>query len=322
MKKQTTEETVLLSVVVPVYNAEKTIEKCIHSITDTNLPQLEILLIDDGSRDRSYSICKELEAADDRIHVLHKPNGGSASARNSGLKNASGKYITFVDSDDTVNPAEYKKAFLETVALQSDVSCFGIALSENAVYTVPSDNKDSIWMTFIKNPVYMHSVCNKFFRMDVIEKDSIRFDEDLTVCEDMLFCGKVFHRSKKIDYLDLVAYEYDKKAGSITSTTKAAKEIRDFIISVNRQRDDLDDWRREKDFYRFFAFRYQLAALRYLADPGLFDIKKYRKYVIDKRAYKDLPDKRHRLICGCANRGIDIVPILYNKTKLVLGRTD
>ena len=93
-----------VSVIVPVYNTEKYLKECIESILGMSYPELEVILVDDGSADSSGSICDEYSHKDTRVIVIHKPNGGLSSARNAGLESSSGEYICFIDSDDTVEP--------------------------------------------------------------------------------------------------------------------------------------------------------------------------------------------------------------------------
>ena len=92
----------LLSVIVPVYNVEAYLVKCVESILNQTYPNLEVILVDDGSPDGSGAICDTFADKDSRVKVIHKPNGGLSSARNAGLEEASGEYITFVDSDDWI----------------------------------------------------------------------------------------------------------------------------------------------------------------------------------------------------------------------------
>lgn len=99
----------LVSVITPVYNAEQYIEKCIQSILDQTYPHWELILVDDGSTDQSGTICDRFAREDSRIHVIHKPNGGVSSARNTGLDNARGDYITWLDSDDYLEPTMMEK---------------------------------------------------------------------------------------------------------------------------------------------------------------------------------------------------------------------
>ena len=94
----------LVSIIVPVYNVEQYLRRCIESILSQTYHNFELILVDDGSTDSSGAICDEYALADERIHVIHKPNGGVSSARNAGIDTAKGEYILFVDSDDRVEP--------------------------------------------------------------------------------------------------------------------------------------------------------------------------------------------------------------------------
>ena len=98
-----------ISVIVPVYNIEKYLERCVQSICNQTYQKLEIILVDDGSTDGSGALCDQLAQKDERIKVFHKENGGSSSARNLGLQNATGEYIGFIDSDDYIEPTMYEK---------------------------------------------------------------------------------------------------------------------------------------------------------------------------------------------------------------------
>lgn len=102
-------ETPLLSVIIPVYNTEKYLERCISSVVTQSYKNLEIFLVDDGSTDRSSEICDNWAERDSRIHVCHKINEGPGAARNIGIKMSEGGYITFIDSDDWIEPDMYEK---------------------------------------------------------------------------------------------------------------------------------------------------------------------------------------------------------------------
>ena len=101
----------LISIIIPVYNAEKYLYKCLESVCGQTYQQLEIILVDDGSTDSSGHICDEWAEKDERIGVIHKQNGGVSAARNDGLKASTGAYIGFVDSDDWIDPKMYEKAY-------------------------------------------------------------------------------------------------------------------------------------------------------------------------------------------------------------------
>ena len=100
-----------LTIIVPVYNVEKYLKKCVYSIINQTYKNIEVILVDDGSPDKCGMICDEFVSVDSRIKVIHKRNGGLSSARNAGIEIAKGQYIGFVDSDDTIEPFMYEKLY-------------------------------------------------------------------------------------------------------------------------------------------------------------------------------------------------------------------
>ena len=112
----------LISVIVPVYNVEQYLEKCVDSIKNQSYPHLEILLIDDGATDSSGQLCDTLAETDSRIKVFHKANGGLSDARNYGLQHASGAFILFLDSDDYIHPHMIESLYEQMIKEDADVS--------------------------------------------------------------------------------------------------------------------------------------------------------------------------------------------------------
>lgn len=178
-----------ISIIVPVYNAEKYLDKCIESILRQTYKNIEILLIDDGSKDNSGCICEKWAKSDDRIRVYHKPNGGVSSARNLGLENASGKYIMFVDSDDSID-SNICEIFFEELNQGVDWVIGGIANS--AHQSNEKENKKSERLKEISeifDTLYArglcHSVCAKIYKRNIIAQQ--RFDSRVYMGEDLLF---------------------------------------------------------------------------------------------------------------------------------------
>ena len=112
----------MISIIVPVYNVDKYIERCIQSIINQTYKNLEIILIDDGSTDKSGAICDKYSKIDNRINVIHKKNGGLSEARNVGLDIARGDYIGFVDSDDYIHPQMYELLYKNLIGTSADIS--------------------------------------------------------------------------------------------------------------------------------------------------------------------------------------------------------
>lgn len=165
---------VLISVIVPVYNIEDYLKRCVDSITSQSYRSLEILLVDDGSTDGSLKLCGELAAEDARIRVLHKENGGSSSARNMGITHAQGEYIGFVDSDDYIDALMYEK-------LYEAVCRYGTAAAQCGRDEIDEDGK------------LLPLVCMPPERETVIEAEEF-LKEMLLHKGDASFCTKLVHR--------------------------------------------------------------------------------------------------------------------------------
>ncbi len=181
----------LISVIVPIYNAEKYLNRCIDSILVQTYTNFELLLINDGSKDKSGEIIDKYAEKDNRIKVFHKENGGVSSARNKGMKNAFGEYITFIDADDYII-----STFLEDFAIENniDLHAQGVALVYNNRDLNHYYKYDISKICNIKQ-FYIESVdnnmisgpCSKLYKKHIIELNNITFDESISFGEDSLF---------------------------------------------------------------------------------------------------------------------------------------
>lgn len=179
-----------ISVIIPVYNAESTLNRCITSILKQDFQDYEILLIDDGSSDGSGAICEQFADFDERIRVFHKQNGGVSSARNLGLKNARGKWITFIDADDYIEPDFFPAKIDETDSLV--IVNFKTTVSENYTeYLSPKKiSGEKNIKHFINENLHLDILrCpwSKFFSYEIITSNHIEFDERFFIGEDTLF---------------------------------------------------------------------------------------------------------------------------------------
>ena len=180
----------LISVIVPVYNAEQYLRACLNSLRQQRYSALEVWMVDDGSTDGSGAICDEYEAADCRFHAVHQHNAGVSAARNAGIRMAGGKYIGFIDSDDWVEPE-----FYETLAgmlngetamsmccycLGDGKPCLPMGKTEAAEYRA----EDALVFIVADK---MSGPCNKLFLRERIRERGLAFDPKITVGEDMLF---------------------------------------------------------------------------------------------------------------------------------------
>ena len=225
----------LVSVIVPVYKVpEKYLRQCIESIQNQTLKEIEIILVDDGSPDDCGKICDEYATIDNRIKVIHKENGGVSSARNKGLDVAAGKYIMFVDSDDWLEINA-----VENLVLYYNISQAGLVVCgyyKGLEKIVINDKKKRKMLRYDipmaiagKYNYVMGYLWNKLFLRDIIELDHIRFDEDLFVCEDNLFCQKYAVRCSVAVCVPMALYHYRINAKSVTHCKYSKKNCTVFF---------------------------------------------------------------------------------------------
>lgn len=204
----------LVSVVVPVYNVEKYIARCIESILNQTHENLELLLVDDGSPDRSGAICDEYAQKDNRIQVFHTPNGGVSRARNVGLDHASGEYLMFVDSDDWVEECHVEK--LLPIG-DEDLVYGGTKLHRNAVlfderkpsaYVATRDEWTQNYSDFLSRGLNIFFI-HPCYRLSLIREHNLRFVTDIHCGEDGMFNVMFLKYCRKIRYSDTSTYCYE-----------------------------------------------------------------------------------------------------------------
>ncbi len=209
----------LISVIVPVYNVEEYLEKCVGSIINQTYKNLEIILVDDGSPDRCPEMCDEFARIDDRIMVIHKENGGQGSARNRALDVAKGEYIAFVDSDDFLEADMYENMVEAIERTDSDISLCGFITHSglrSVKSPVPKDEyvfqgSEEILKNYFSSPYVDGSPCNKLFRSEVFE--DIRFPEGVAR-EDVYIMHHLFARCNRAVHTGKNFYNYNIREGS------------------------------------------------------------------------------------------------------------
>lgn len=239
----TSEQTPLISIIVPVYNIPDCLAKCIHSITAQTWRQMEILLVDDGSTDSTGALCDTLAEEDSRIRVFHKENGGSSSARNLGIREARGEYLGFVDSDDYIEPDMYEK--LVKAALEYDAPIVQIGRNEvdekgNVLpdICVPPQKTERIESGEFMKELLMHrgdcSFCTKLIRKEILGEQ--QFPEGV-LNEDFHLLVNLLPQIKEIISLPGYAYHVFYRIGS--NTRKKSKEHFSRVFSDNVNNADM-----------------------------------------------------------------------------------
>ncbi|WP_413854238.1 glycosyltransferase family 2 protein [Candidatus Ruminimicrobium bovinum] len=222
----------LISVIIPVYNVEKYLSRCIDSVINQTYKNLEIILIDDGSTDNSGKICDEYAIKDNRIKVIHKQNGGVSSARNIGLDVAKGNYIGFVDSDDYIENDMYEILYELLVRNQTDISCCNKFVLKKNKFVVSESfpTKDGI-LSFddvLNDSKHDFYIWNKLFNKNLI--GNVRFNEQLTLGEDLLFTYQVLQKIRNIAFYKEAKYYYCDNSNSITRIRVFKKEYINQIL--------------------------------------------------------------------------------------------
>ena len=208
---------VLISVIVPVYNAARYLPRCMDSILTQTHRRLEVILINDGSTDESGAVCDDYAARDKRVTVLHQENGGVSSARNAGLDKAKGDYIGFVDSDDEAMPELFEKLLGAIKKHNKQIAVCGHVRFhvEGPVETrkqieIPKNlSVEDALEYLLSNKHYEGFLWNKLFDNRLInENGKLRFDADLYNCGDLYFVNQCFLKSKGIAYIPEALYHY------------------------------------------------------------------------------------------------------------------
>ncbi len=241
----------LISIIVPVYNVEKYIRRCVDSLINQTYKNLEIILIDDGSPDNSGAICDEYAERDNRIKVIHKENGGVSSARNVGLDNTSGEYIGFIDADDYIDFQMYEVLYNNLTDNEADISMCVYALENSSGEFIPhysseiteAFDREQAISEMLKQVKYTCSLWDKLFSARLIE--SVRFDEEISHNEDLLFVYQLMKKSDKAVYTSRPMYYYckneqsasrvkfsDKNTTMLKAQTMVLEDIRENVPEI------------------------------------------------------------------------------------------
>ncbi len=276
-----------VSIIVPVYNAEKTIGRCVSSILNQEYRDFELLLLDDGSTDASGEICDTYAKKDPRVRVLHKANSGVSDTRNRGIARARGKYLQFADSDDWLTPeatkflvqavtehncdmviADFYRVIGERVSQKGSIEEEGVM--EQADFAIKMMQKPADF--------YYGVLWNKLYKRSIIEKHHLRMDSSVSWCEDFMFNLEYVRHARTIYALRVPVYYYVKTKGSLVSQGISVKKTiqmkrtvfacyNDFYKDVF---DDMDYEKRKGQVYRFLFDAASDGSVSPLNIPGTY----------------------------------------------------
>lgn len=225
----------LITVVIPIYNVEKFLKRCIDSVINQTYKNIEILLVNDGSPDNSKKIMEEYKKKDKRIKCYYKQNGGLSDTRNYAIKNATGDYICFIDGDDYIENTFIEKLYNQLIKDKADLAwCNFNLVDDNGKYGEIIINKDKIY------DFEMPSACNKLYNINIFKKNNIYFPVGIWY-EDLATTPRILFSINKISWINEGLYNYYFNDKSITNTyslkaldsLKALKIIDDFVKEKN-----------------------------------------------------------------------------------------
>lgn len=240
-----------ISVIIPVYNVEKYLQECLDSLINQTFYDIEIICINDGSTDDSVNILREYEKKDSRVKVFDRKHNGPSAARNIGINESKGKYITFVDADDYIEKDTYVTAikYIKNV----DIVAWGIKVfGEHSLKQRKSDNEyyqlKYTGLVDMSDAVVLNtdcSVCNKLFKKEILLLNNISFPEGLHY-EDAAFWWKYAINCKNIYFIDLCFYNYRRRDDSIMANTFAEC---DYAVDHLYIVDDFYEYLKEKNTF-------------------------------------------------------------------------
>ena len=264
-----------VSVIVPFYNVEHYIEKCLETLVNQTLEDIEIILVNDGSQDRSVDVVKKfLEQYPDKITYLEKENGGLSDARNYALPYAKGEYIAFLDSDDYVEKTMYKDMYELAKKEDSDmVEC-------NFYWEYPDKKKEDIGVVYNGKKEMLEKVrvvaWNKLIKKEVLEKSKVTFPKGYRY-EDVEFTYKLIPYLDKVSFLKKPCVHYIQRDGSISNNqNERNKEIFDVLEHVI-------DFYKENDLYNEYKYELEYVYVRYAFCSSLLRIVKIKDENVQRK---------------------------------------
>lgn len=251
-----------ISIIIPIYNVERYLNRCLGSIEKQTFKDFEVIMVDDGSSDRSPEIAESFAKKDERFKFFKQENLGASKTRNFAMKQAVGEYISFIDSDDYISYNFLAVLYSAIKRTDSDIAMCGF----NIHYEQNSRNKpikslkageytrDEALGYLLKDDKIRFFIWNKLWRADLIKKNNIEFRD--MYYEDILFCTTAFSKINKLVTVDKKAYYYSRRTKTFLESSMSDKRINDYIYTVEFLRKFLEDnslYERYKDCFKVHA---------------------------------------------------------------------
>lgn len=303
-----------ISIIVPVYNVEKYLKKCIDSILNQSFQNFELILVDDGSTDSSGEICDEYALKDRRVLVIHKENEGLSSARNEGIKASSAEYVGFVDSDDYISFSMYEFLYNNLIDNNADISICGLYnCYENNVYPQYSkkefyllNNEQALKMALEGKVFSVHAV-NKLYKKSLFEDVTFPINK---LSEDAFTIPKLLLKSRRVVVNTVPLYFYVHRSGTITTSSYKKKDldvIEAYFQNLKLVEENCPKLKKEAEFRLLWAFMCVLDKM--IMTDDFSDFEKYKKIL------KTLKKNKTKILlnsCFSLHRKIGMVCLFLN----------
>ncbi len=317
----------LVTVIVPVHNTEKYIQKCMESLLCQTHSNIEIILVEDGSTDSSYALCSEYAAKDARVTCIHLENGGVSAARNYALDMAKGQYVMFVDSDDYVEP-DYVQTLLEAMCLSkaelavcnywwtySDREEVQMKDYKSGRYPVKEYYRDVLGRSMFHGFLW-----NRIFKRDIIEENNIRMDTKVAVAEDLKFVCEYAQFIDEYVYVDRALYHYLQRQGSVMNSVKLTSK---YIASMEAY-DDLivlyDKQAPEYTYLMKYEYIKRAADIIYRAKVTGCKDERLKEYSLRMKEYYSQIKVQYSGLGRVALLGMSKAPVMYGRVRQLYRR--
>lgn len=298
-----------ISVIVPIYNSEDYIDRCVRSIVEQSYKNIEIILVDDGSTDNSSMMCDEWAKNDKRVKVIHKENGGVSSARNEGLKIAKGDYISFVDSDDYIDKKMIEKMLNQMEKGNTDLVICNYEPNSN-YNTNKLISKNDFYNLILDKTLFRGYLWNKLYKKEIISKNNLKLDSKIHICEDLLFNCEYALYCNDIRVINDKLYYYSDDSYSVLN-----KPLNERFLSV------VDAYEKLLDIYSKNGYSQEELKVCYL--KAIVDIIYRNKLVKNKYDLSQLKERKKQLYKEINKKSFSfkkrIELFLYNYFPILIG---
>ena len=274
----TPSSSILISVVIPVYNVEKYLRECLDSIINQTFKDIEILCVNDGSTDSSAAILSEYAEKDKRIIVINQENRGAGSARNNAIERSRGRYLYFIDADDTADPELLRLAFISSEYYECDMLFFDIIPYDERADLEQVKCMPKYWFSLEKwNPTkgvddssaFLHNCWPpmKLIRASFLKNNNLRFPENIRCSEDLLFHWQAMLKSPRVSVLPIHLYFYRERSGSLFHSTASKGDILKCYAAI---REELDQHKQYDQYRSIYIWQkmFDFFRLVYLTSPS------------------------------------------------------